>query len=219
MNDDNFANDLLKDLTNNVISYSSYDMNTNATGIGGYVSGGYVPVTSTSINIDDCVLTTITNGTNGTTVTIDGGATSNTATTVINNPVPSSASLETEKITPGKVEELLEDFIKKIESKLEEGGISIDKKSHIDKALGWICIDNLSFKEKVGSISEALYDNIRNPYFFLNFDKDIWFGEIKILFLNSGTGSSVIMISPNSPEYFKKEKRIINELNDLLEEL
>lgn len=115
-------------------------------------------------------------------------------------------------------EESLSEITKNILERLEDNGISVDISTPSSETKGWICVENgisLSGTNLRNIIDPLLY-HARNPYFFLKFDKEVWFGEVNVFLLKTeSTNSLTILVSSEAPGYYKKDGKLLDELTEL----
>lgn len=113
--------------------------------------------------------------------------------------------------------------IKAVKESLESNGIYIDHSTTPDQSRGWICVEGcfpLSPYDIFGKTIGALFKDIRNPYFFMKFDKEVWFGEINLFMMKPEAMDNVfVLVSPSSPDYYKKDGRILKELTEVISEV
>ena len=114
--------------------------------------------------------------------------------------------------------ESLSEITKNILERLEDNGISVDISTPSSETKGWICVENgISLSgTNLGNIMEPLFYHARNPYFFLKFDKEVWFGEVNVFLLKTeSTNSLTILVSSEAPGYYKKDGKLLDELTEL----
>ena len=115
-------------------------------------------------------------------------------------------------------EESLSEITKNILERLEDNGISVDISTPSSETKGWICVENgISLSgTNLRSIIDPLFYHARNPYFFLKFDKEVWFGEVNVFLLKTeSTNSLTILVSSEAPGYYRKDGKLLEELTEL----
>lgn len=115
-------------------------------------------------------------------------------------------------------EESLSEITKNILERLEDNGISVDISTPSSETKGWICVENgISLSgTNLRNIIDPLFYHARNPYFFLKFDKEVWFGEVNVFLLKTeSTNSLTILVSSEAPGYYKKDGKLLDELTEL----
>jgi len=115
-------------------------------------------------------------------------------------------------------EESLSEITKNILERLEDNGISVDISTPSSETKGWICVENgISLSgTNLRNIIDPLFYHARNPYFFLKFDKEVWFGEVNVFLLKTeSTNSLTILVSSEAPGYYRKDGKLLEELTEL----
>ena len=115
-------------------------------------------------------------------------------------------------------EESLSEITKNILERLEDNGISVDISTPSSETKGWICAENgISLSgTNLRNIIDPLFYHARNPYFFLKFDKEVWFGEVNVFLLKTeSTNSLTILVSSEAPGYYRKDGKLLEELTEL----